>query len=303
MAKKQETILQQNTIEKNQYNHIKLTVIGIFAVIWAAFSIMSYFSNTSEQAVLKALNHMEAYKVGGAKNWNALQSLYDSPEFAAAQADNINTAISSLGSLGDTAPNNEPTVWSSNNAAQGDTLTDEQLAKIIGDIPLLGNADADIIFLEYSDFECPFCQRQFDNQIEESLMGSHSLAYSMKQFPLAMHPNAQKSAEGALCVRNLAWDDAFFEYRKQVFASKNASRANTIAIANTIGINESEFTECLDSDKFASEVIAQMSEWQSVFGVNGTPWNVLINKTTGKYVVVSGAQPLAAFENAIAQLQ
>jgi protein-disulfide isomerase len=68
-------------------------------------------------------------------------------------------------------------------------------------------------------------------------------------------------------------------------------------------MKESEFKKCLDSNESASKVSADMKEGQTLFGVNGTPGNVLLNKKTGKFVVVSGAQPLSAFEQAIAQIQ
>jgi len=68
-------------------------------------------------------------------------------------------------------------------------------------------------------------------------------------------------------------------------------------------MSESEFTKCLEDNIYANQVLNEMNEGQQLFGVNGTPGNVLLNKTTGKFIVVSGAQPVSAFEQALAQLQ
>jgi hypothetical protein len=46
-----------------------------------------------------------------------------------------------------------------------------------------------------------------------------------------------------------------------------------------------------------------MQEGQTLFWVNGTPGNILLNKKTGKFVVISGAQPISAFEQAFSQIQ
>jgi predicted DsbA family dithiol-disulfide isomerase len=58
----------------------------------------------------------------------------------------------------------------------------------------------------------------------------------------------------------------------------------------------------LIAGKFKARVDAHMAEGSSKFGVNGTPGNVLINTKTGKYEVVSGAQPEANFDAAITRL-
>lgn len=286
--------------KKNDYNHEKITIAVIFSVVAAAFSAMSFFFNDTEKSVLKALNTMEAYKVGGEANWSKLQQLYTNPSFASSQSDAIQSALDSMGgTAGDTtAPTNTaPT------PAASATLTTEQVASVLDDKPLQGNKDSDIILVEYTDFECPFCQNHFANGTVASLLSSEGIASTTKQFPLSFHPLAQKSAEGNLCVLDLGGEEQFFEYIDKVFASKDPSVTNITAIAKEIGIDEAGFTECLTSGKFASQVAADMQEGQSLFGVNGTPGNVIINKTTGKYVVVSGAQPITAFQSAIAQVK
>lgn len=243
---------------------------------------------------------MEAYKVGGQANWEKLQQLYSDPSFASTQGQSIDAAIQSMGSAaGDaTAP--------TNNTAQANpssTLSTEQIASVLDGKPIQGNKDSDIVLIEYTDFECPFCQQHFANGTVASLLASEDISSTTKQFPLSFHPLAQKAAEGNLCVLSLGGEKQFFEYIDKVFSSKDPSVTNITAVAKEIGINESKFTECLNSNTSVSQVSADTQEGQNLFGINGTPGNVLLNKKTGKYVVVSGAQPLSAFQAAITQLK
>ncbi len=63
-----------------------------------------------------------------------------------------------------------------------------------------GEKNAKIKIVEFTDFECPFCERAYPTiaAIEEKYKGKISLTY--KSFPLSFHPNAQKAAEAALCA-------------------------------------------------------------------------------------------------------
>lgn len=247
---------------------------------------------------MKALNTMEAYKVGGQANWEKLQELYSSPSFATTQGQSIDAAIKSMGNAAGntTAPTNNNTA-----PAATSTLTQEQVTSVLDGKPIQGNKNSDIVLVEYTDFECPFCQQHFNNGTVSTLI--KDISSTTKQFPLSFHPLAQKSAEGNLCVLELGNEKKFFEYIDKVFSSKDPSVTNITAIAKEIGIDEAKFTECLNSNKTAKQVAADMQEGQTLFGVNGTPGNVLINKKTGKYVVVSGAQPLSAFQSAIEQIK
>lgn len=287
--------------QKNTYNHEKITIAVIFSAIAAVFSVVWFFFNTTtEQSVLNALNTMEAYKVGGQANRNKLQKLYADPSFATTQWQNIDAALESMGgsAVADDNQNNP-----NDTVATANTLTEDQIAAVLKDVPLDGNKDSDVVFIEYTDFECPFCQSHFSNGTVATLMKDKNIASTIKQFPLPFHPNAQKAAEGNLCVLSLGDDKKFFEYVEKVFTSKDSSLANITAIAKDLGINEAKFTQCLESNEKAAQVANENKEGSSLFGVNGTPGNVLLNKKTGKYVVVSGAQPLNAFESAYEQIK
>lgn len=291
-----------NHIRKNDYNYVKLHAALILSGVAALFSIATFFfGGASQQSIIHAIYKVEALKAGGEKNWEKLQKLYSNPTFQQKQGESIDAALSQLGA--GTANNDENNTNNNQQNPSNNTLTSEQVSTILANAAVDGNKNSDIILIEYSDFECPFCQKHFENWTVESLLKTKNIAHVFKQFPLSFHPLAQKAAEGGLCVKESLWSDKFYDYVKQTFASKNPTVETITTIAAKLGMKETEFKKCLDSNSTATQVSKEEQEGQSVFWVNGTPGNVLLNKKTGKFVVVSGAQPVSAFEQALTQIQ
>ena len=111
-----------------------------------------------------------------------------------------------------------------------------------------------------------------------------------KDFPLAMHPNAQKAAEAARCAGE---QDKYWEYHDVLFANTRALEvANLKKFAAEMQLDTARFDACLDSGTYAAQVRKDVAEGQRV-GVSGTP-TFFIN---GRFL--SGAQPLAAFQEII----
>lgn len=83
-----------------------------------------------------------------------------------------------------------------------------------GSGPVFGPKEARVKIVEFTDFECPYCERAFP--ILQSLMkkyeGKISLEY--KSFPLSFHPSAQKAAEAALCAGE---QGKFWEMHDNIF--------------------------------------------------------------------------------------
>lgn len=72
-----------------------------------------------------------------------------------------------------------------------------------------------------------------------------------------------------------------------------------LALAAKQGINTGTVKTCLDNGEMKDLVAKKFSAGQTVFGVTGTPGNIIINNTTGEYTLVSGAVPTSSFEQVI----
>ena len=171
------------------------------------------------------------------------------------------------------------------------------------DDPSWGPADAPVTIIEFSDFQCPFCLRFWNQtlpQIKQEYQDKVRFVY--RDFPLTgIHAWAQKAAEAAECADD---QDKFWEYHDLIFANQNAlsEQLNTAGLdgvlatfksyAADLGLDTAPFNDCLDSGKYTSEVQKDLQDGQS-YGVTGTP-AFFINGQ-----LVSGAQPFANFKTVI----
>jgi protein-disulfide isomerase len=169
-----------------------------------------------------------------------------------------------------------------------------------------GNPDAEITFIEYSDFECPFCKKSHPTvqEIVDHYDGKVNWVY--RHFPLGFHdPHATKEAEAVECVGELGGNDKFWEMNDLIFettrSNKGLEPADLPALASRIGIDQDEFKTCLDSGKYTGYIRQSIAEGSKA-GVQGTPGNIILNNKTGKKKLVSGAQPFSSFQAAIDSL-
>ncbi|MEM2138341.1 MAG: thioredoxin domain-containing protein [Candidatus Anstonellaceae archaeon] len=171
----------------------------------------------------------------------------------------------------------------------------QQVANInLEGLPYQGAADAKVAVVEYSDFQCPFCQRAYPTV--KQLMNEYGakVKFYYKHFPLSFHQNAQKSAEAYECALEQGKN---WEYHDKLFDNGQAdgtglNNADLKKYASDLGLDTAKFNSCLDSGKFASKVQADAAEG-SANGVSGTP-TFFIN---GQAVV--GAQPYATIKSVV----
>lgn len=168
-----------------------------------------------------------------------------------------------------------------------------------------GDKNAKITLIEYSDLECPFCQRFHPTvrQLLDEYKGQVNWVY--RHFPLSFHANAQKEAEASECAAELGGTDAYWKYIDTIFERTTSNGTGfaldkLVPLAKEVGLDEGKFKECLDSGKMAARIQKDFSEGQSA-GVDGTPGNILLTKS-GTSVVVPGAVPLEMLKSQVDQL-
>jgi len=154
-----------------------------------------------------------------------------------------------------------------------------------------GGANAEVLIVEYSDFQCPFCERVTPTvqQILSTYGDQVKLVY--KHFPLeSLHPNAVKAAEASECAAD---QGKFWEMHDAMFADQNKlSTTDLKATAAGLGMDSTAFNACLDGGSKLAIVSADATEGSN-YGVSGTP-TFFIN---GQMVV--GAQPFSSFKSVI----
>jgi protein-disulfide isomerase len=165
------------------------------------------------------------------------------------------------------------------------------ISKVDKNDHIRGNLNTDIILVEYSDYECPFC-KDFHATLQQLMKDyGNKIAWVYRHYPLSFHPKAQKSAEAAECVAELGGNDAFWKFSDQLFEKMpDIELSGLPALASSVGINEAKFKNCLDSGKYKDKVNKQLSEGQDA-GIQGTPGTVIITKD-GKRDLIGGALPV-----------
>ena len=177
-----------------------------------------------------------------------------------------------------------------------DTTSTPEATKISVDLagePVKGKADAPITIVEFSDFQCPFCQKGWEvmKEVERDYVAKNKVKLVFKNFPLDnIHPMAQASAQAGECAYE---QDKFWEYHDKLFANQQSlSNDNLKKWATEIGLDESKFNACVESKKYESEVAKDQQEGLKA-GVQGTP-AFLINGQ-----LYSGALPYAQIKQLI----
>ena len=163
--------------------------------------------------------------------------------------------------------------------------------------PSIGDPNAPVTIVEYSDFECPFCARFITGaypRIKSEYVETGKVRIIFKDFPLDhAHPLAIPAALTANCVAQELGDQAFFAYHDRIFLQQSAlSQSNITAWAKDFGLSEQQINACLNDSVMLDEIFADRAEGTSL-GINGTP-SFVIN---GELVV--GAQPFEVFQQSI----
>ena len=172
----------------------------------------------------------------------------------------------------------------------------------IEDAYAIGDPDAPVTIVEYTDYQCPYCSRHFAQTyplIKENYIDTGIVRYVFKDFPLTtIHPQATLAAEAARCA---GAQGAYEQMHDILFAAQSEWSDNSDAetlfnqYAQSLGLETDAFATCLEEHTFESAVLADLDEGIG-FGIQGTP-SFFIN---GNFL--SGAYPYETFVEAIEDL-
>ena len=166
-----------------------------------------------------------------------------------------------------------------------------QQVKVGADDAAAGPASAPVTIIEFSDFQCPFCQRVMPTLKQVREKYGDKVRVVWKDFPLtSIHPQAFKAAEAGNCARE---QGKFWEYHDRLFTNQQALQPEFLKkYAADAGLDAPKFNACLDTAKYSDRVQEQMGIGTGL-GVASTP-SLFIN---GR--LIAGAQPFETFVSII----
>ncbi|HLC88361.1 MAG TPA: thioredoxin domain-containing protein [Patescibacteria group bacterium] len=179
----------------------------------------------------------------------------------------------------------------------------------LDDDPVLGNSNAPVTLVEFSDYECPFCKRHYDqthSQLVKDYIDTGKVKLVFRDLPLSFHdPMATTEAIAANCAKDQGGDAAYYKMHDVMF-EKTTSNGSGLTkdqlntFAGEQGLNVANFKACVDSEKFKEEVSKDLAD-AGAAGATGTP-SFIIGKSTGQEIegkLIVGAQPYSAFKSEI----
>ena len=174
------------------------------------------------------------------------------------------------------------------------------------DDPIIGNPDAPITIIEFSDFQCPFCARfyvQTFPSIYEEYIDQGKVKLVFRDFPIqSIHPNALAASVAAECANE---QGKFKEMHDRLFDEQNEwnklETSSALSLFNNyaaeIQIKQDTFSSCIASGKYLDEIRKDLEDGRN-YGVSGTPGFFIGNDEIG-YVELKGAQPFDSFKKVI----
>jgi protein-disulfide isomerase len=171
-------------------------------------------------------------------------------------------------------------------------------------VSMLGSKDAPLTIVEYTDYQCPFCQRfhvTAFGELKKAYIDTGKVRFFSKDMPLDFHPNAMRAAMAARCAGE---QGKFWELRDTMGANPNSlDLEHIIGFAADLKMDTVGLRACIDSAKYKERVQNDVLEAMKI-GANGTP-TFIVGKSVGEGVdgeLVVGAMPFQMFDAKLKEL-
>ena len=157
--------------------------------------------------------------------------------------------------------------------------------------PAKGAVNPLVTIVEFSDFECPFC-----NQVQSTLKRvmetyGKDVRLVFKHLPLEGHRNSLPAARAAYCA---AEQDRFWQFHDALWRSRNLSAPGLEQIASDLGLGLPKFKDCLESEQSRAAIVKDL-ETARLFRLDSTPSFVINGK------LIKGALSFGDFQRIIEQ--
>ncbi len=173
---------------------------------------------------------------------------------------------------------------------------------------ILGNPNAPVKVIEFSDLECPFCKNFHATMHQVVRAFGDQVAWTYRHFPLdkpdpygrVLHSKAGKEAQAAECAAKLggppgseAGNEKFWAFVDKIFevtpSNNGLDLSKLPSYASQVGLNQSDFKSCLDAD-YGKDIVESQYQDGLNAGAEGTPYSIVVNES-GKKFVIPGALP------------
>ncbi|MFH1405288.1 MAG: thioredoxin domain-containing protein [Patescibacteria group bacterium] len=181
---------------------------------------------------------------------------------------------------------NNPSPAPSDQIADPEPQPTAEVPKVTSEDHVLGNENAKITFIEYSDFECTYCSSFYPTMQKIIADYEGDVRWVYRHFPLSFHANAGPAAEASECAGD---QGKFWEFADKLYNGAELSDSSYKKIAGDLGLNVDEFTNCIDSGIFIDKISSDFQGGASA-GISGTPGTFIVGPD-GSAEQIKGALP------------
>ena len=289
------TQMTQHTFQKVA---IALSALSILVVIgWVV-------------TVTHKMNTIAAMQFGWDKNYALAQKLFSSDKFASQQAQQLQSALDQVNGKAPTAAPSKQQAAAQKPTEEtfpGGKLTPDQIATIKKDAFIEGDQKAKITIIEYSDPECPYCIRQFnDKTVENALAASPQANHTFKVVQGVNHPGTEYKSLAILCAGQENGTEGYAAMYKAILGGSTPQAAiakdKVLDLAKGIWLDTTKLASCIEKGETKDAYASNWAEFQTFTSSPGTPGNIILNNETGEWKLIAGAYPVDTFKQIIAQL-
>lgn len=180
------------------------------------------------------------------------------------------------------------------------------IAPVTTDDHILGNPNATVVIIEYSDTECPFCKifHATMGRVMNEYGDGGKVAWVYRHSPIAsLHSKAHREAQATECAASLGGNTKFWDYTNKLFditpSGNGLKDEELFTIAQNVGLDKEAFSTCLEGGSQAARVDRDLASGQEA-GVRGTPHSLVL--VDGKLVTrIEGANTYESVKNIVDQ--
>jgi protein-disulfide isomerase len=169
---------------------------------------------------------------------------------------------------------------------------------------VLGSIGAPVTFVEFTDYQCPFCNRFYSEvfgKLKENFIDTGKVRFYSRDLPLDIHPNAMQAAQAGRCA---AEQGKFWQMRDRMSENpRSLEPERLLEYAGALDLDTTAFRNCVAVGRYKDAIEKDIMAAKSI-GASGTPAFV-VGKTTPKGVdgeLILGARPYPVFEQKLKDL-
>jgi protein-disulfide isomerase len=190
-------------------------------------------------------------------------------------------------------------------AAQPAPAQPERVRLKIGKEFAIGQRDAPLVMVEYTDYQCPFCNRFYTTtfpELKKQYIDTGKMRFIGRDYPLDFHQHALKAAQATHCAGE---QEKFWQMKDALMVNSARLTPELItSLARDAARDMNKYQACMDGGKYLAEIKEGIAAANAV-GINGTP-SFVLGRVSGEYLegyLLVGAQPFSIFDSKIKEIE